>query len=353
MTTYVGQAVSYQPLYRPSPYAQNWTLSIQRQFPARLVLDVTYMGNRITRIAANREFDPVPAQYLSTSPIRDTAVVNMMTAAVTNPFNGIAAFSASGITGQTVARSQLLRPYPHFTSINAPDPVGFGWYHSMQVRVNKRVSRGASFNVSYTFSKMMEATNFLNDTDAVPEHVISGQDRPHRFVTTAVYELPIGRGRRLGGSMNRILDAAVGGWQVQGIYQAQSGQALAWGNVLYFGADIHDIVLPKDQRTIEHWFNTSGFERVINSQLAQNIRAFPSRLTGLRGPGVNYWDLSMAKTFRVNDHVRFQLRTNWEGAMNHPLFSTPNMTATSVLFGTINATVGEARRIYAGLKMYF
>jgi hypothetical protein len=85
----------------------------------------------------------------------------------------------------------------------------------------------------------------------------------------------------------------------------------------------------------------------------QNIRTFPSRLTGLRGPAVNYWDLSMAKNFRVSERVKFQLRTNWEGAMNHALFATPNMAPTNVLFGTINATQGEARRIYVGLKMYF
>jgi hypothetical protein len=280
-------------------------------------------------------------------------VVNLLTAAVTNPFAGIAAFSASSLTGQTVARNQLLRPYPEFTSITAPEPVGFGWYHSLQARINKRLSRGTSFNVSYTFSKMMEATGFLNDTDATPEHVISGQDRPHRLVVTWVCELPIGRGRFLGPNMPRLLHAAVGGWQWQGIWQGQTGPPLAFGNVLYRGA-IQDITLPADQRSIDRWFNTdAGFEKLSGNQLAQNIRVFPSRLTGLRGPAVNYWDLSLSKNFRVSERVRFQLRTNWEGAFNHPLFSTPNMAPTNTLFGVINATVGEARRIYAGLKLYY
>jgi hypothetical protein len=317
------------------------------------VLDVSYMGNRITRATASRQFDPVPRQYLSTSPERDQPVINFLTAAVPNPFLGIEAFAASGLTGQTVARSQLLRPYPHFTSIQAPDPAGYGWYHSLQTRLSKRLSKGLSFNVSYTFSKMMEAMSFLNDTDQLPEKVIAAQDRPHRFVATPVYELPVGRRRRWGGSMNRWLDAVAGGWQVQAIYQAQSGPALAFGNILFRG-DIHDIPLPKSQRTIERWFNTdAGFEKATGRQLAQNIRAFPSRLTGLRGDGVNYWDLSMAKNFHLREQMRLQLRTNWEGAFNHPMFATPNMSPTSTLFGTISSTRGEARRIYAGLKLYF
>ena len=352
LTTYVGQAVTYQKPFRPTPYAQNWSLSIQRQFSGRMVLDVTYMGNRITRTTVNREFNPVPRQYLSTLPERDRTVINMVTANVTNPFYGMAAFAASGLTGQTVARSQLLRPYPEFTSIVAPDAVGFGWYHSLQVRLSKRLTRGTTFNVNYTFSKMMEAMSFLNDTDPTPEHVISAQDRPHRFVATVVYELPVGRGRAIGTGMNRLLDRAIGGWQVQGIYQGQSGPPLSFGNVLYRG-DIHDIVLPPDQRTPEHWFNTAGFEKVSGNQLAQNIRGFPSRLSGARAMGDNYWDLSAAKNFRLSERARLQLRTNWEGAMNHPLFSAPNTAPTNSLFGTVNSTRGEARRVYAGLKLYF
>ncbi len=353
MLTYIGQGVTFQLPTRSSPYVQNWSLSIQRQFPARLVLDVAYMGNRITRASASRQFNPVPRRYLSTLPERDQPVINFLTAAVPNPFLGIAAFAASGLTGQTVARSQLLRPYPHFTSIQAPDPAGYGWYHSLQTRFNKRLSKGLSFNVSYTFSKMMEAMSFLNDTDELPEKVIAAQDRPHRFVVTPVYELPVGRRRKWGSNMNRWLDAAVGGWQVQAIYQAQSGPALSFGNILFRG-DIHDIPLPKNQRTIERWFNTdAGFERTTGRQLAQNIRAFPSRLTGVRGDGVNYWDLSMAKNIHLREQMRLQIRTNWEGAFNHPMFATPNTSPTSTLFGTISATRGEARRIYAGLKLYF
>jgi len=352
-TTYVGQGVTFQFPRRPAPYVQNWSLSIQRQLPARMVLDVSYMGNRITRAGAMREFDPVPRPYLSTSPERDQPVINLLTAAVPNPFLGIEAFSASGLTGQTVARSQLLRPYPHFTSITAPDPAGYGWYHSLQVRLNKRLSKGLSFNVAYTFSKMMEAMSFLNDTDPLPEKVIAAQDRPQRLVLTPVYEIPVGRKRAIGRNMSRWLDAIVGGWQLQAIYQAQSGPPLSWGNVLFRG-DIHNIPLPPGERTIERWFNTdAGFEKATGRQLSQNIRAFPSRLNGVRGDGVNYWDLSMAKNFQLREQMRLQLRTNWEGAMNHPLFDTPNTSPTSTLFGTISATRGEARRIYAGLKLYF
>jgi len=353
ITTFVGRGVSFAPEFRPSPYQQRWSLSIQRQLPARMLGEVSYVGSRGTRLGTTRQFDAIPRQYYSTSPERDQAVIDYMGAAVNNPFFGLPEFAGSGLTGRTVGRGQLTRPYPHFTSLTAADHVGYSWYHSLQTRFEKRFSRGFTLNSTYTFSKLMEATGFLNDTDPVPEAVISDSDRPHRFTAGGVWELPVGRGRALGSNFNRALDAVLGGWQVQAIYQAQSGQALGFGNIIYRG-DIHGIVLPRNERTLDRWFNTDApFERNPARQLAWNIRTFPSRLTGLRGPGDNYWDASLAKVFTITERMRLQLRTNWEGAMNTPQFANPNTGVTNTLFGTITATRGEARRVYVGAKLMF
>ncbi|MGB9605980.1 MAG: hypothetical protein ACPL88_08895, partial [Bryobacteraceae bacterium] len=353
LTTFVGRSVTYPPVARPSPYQQRWSLSVQREFPGRILADLGYVGSRGTRLAVSREWDPIPRQYYSTSPERDQAVIDYMSAAVTNPFFGLPEFAGTGLSGRTVTRGQLLRPYPHFTSLSSHDHVGYSWYHSLQVRVEKRFSQGLSFHAAYTFSKLMEATAFLNDTDPTPEEVISDSDRPHRLAVATVWELPAGRGRHFGSNWPRLLDAVLGGWQLQAIYQAQSGQALGFGNIIYRG-NLHDIVLPRNQRTIDRWFNTAApFERDPRKQLAWNIRAFPSRLTGLRGPGDNYWDASLAKVFSLTERLRLQLRTNWEGAMNTPQFGNPNTGVTNTLFGMITSVRGEARRIYVGAKLMY
>jgi hypothetical protein len=353
ISTFVGRGISFMPVSRPSPYQQRWSLSIQRELPGRMLGEVSYVGNRGTRLGVNRQFDAIPQQYMSTSPVRDQAVINYMSAQVNNPFFGMPAFAGSGLTGRTVGRGQLVRPFPHFTSLTAPDPVGYSWYHSLQSRFEKRFSRGFTFNATYTWSKLMEATGFLNDTDPTPHEMISDSDRPHRFTLSGVWELPVGRGRHFGGGMHRALDLVIGGWQAQAIYQAQSGQALSWGNIFYHG-DVKDIVLPRDQRTLDRWFNTDApFVRAAAAQPSWNIRTFPMYLTGVRGPGDNYWDMSLAKVIQVTEGLRLQLRTNWEGAMNTPQFSNPNTAVTNTLFGAITATKGEARRVYAGLKLMF
>ena len=108
---------------------------------------------------------------------------------------------------------------------------------------------------------MMEATGYLNATILRPEEVISSQDRTHRLAVTWIYELPFGKGKPWGSSANAVVSRLIGGWQIQGIYTAQSGAALGFGNAIFIG-DLKNIPLPKDQRNADRWFNiNAGFER--------------------------------------------------------------------------------------------
>jgi hypothetical protein len=81
-----------------------------------------------------------------------------------------------------------------------------------------------------------------------------------------------------------VLNHIVGGWQIQAIYQAQSGPPLEFGNVIYAGR-YRDIKLPSDQQSVNQWFNTAGFERNPQRQLASNVRTFPSRLGAVKAWG--------------------------------------------------------------------
>ena len=200
----------------------------------------------------------------------------------------------------------------------------------------------------------MEAVSYLNPTDSIPEHVVSDLDRPHRFSASGLYELPFGRGKRFWGSARGVWNHIVGGWQIQAIYQAQSGPGLAFGDVIYTGR-YQDLKLPSGVRNIDRWFNTDGFERNSQRQLANNIRTLPSRFSGVRADGINVWDLSAHKNFKIWERLTMQLRCEAEGAMNTPNFAAPNVAPTSTLFGRVTATQTgqEERRIFVGLKLLF
>jgi len=156
------------------------------------------------------------------------------------------------------------------------------------------------------------------------------------------------------GNAGGVLNHIIGGWQASAIFTAQSGPPLAWGNLIYSG-QFTDIALPAGDRSLERWFDTSGFDKDVRRQLGSNIRTFPLRISGVRGDGINLWDMSGFKSFVIREGMKLQVRAEAEGALNHPNFSAPNAAPTSTLFGTVNGTQeGEgARRIFIGLKLIF
>lgn len=251
-------------------------------------------------------------------------------------------------------RAQLLRPYPHFTGIAAATNTGYSYYHSLQVQTERRFSRGFTFQAGWTWSKFMEGAAFLNDADLYMEKVISAQDFPHRLSVSGIWELPFGRGRPLGRTMGPWLDALAGGWQVQGAYEGQSGPAPGWGNVIFTGG-IKNIPLPVGERRVERWFNVdAGFERDSRRQLASNIRTFPSRFNNVRGDGINNFDLSMFKNFRVTEWLKAQFRLESFNAMNHAQFSTPSMAPVNTAFGAVTAESGHGQRqVTLAVKLIF
>ncbi|MBM3734695.1 MAG: hypothetical protein FJW39_02825 [Acidobacteria bacterium] len=354
LNTFLGRAVSFFQGSPLNPYMQRWSASIQRELPGRVVMDVSYVGNRGTKLAVATQLNPVPREYLSTSPVRDQAAIDNLARQVNNPFFGIPEFAGTGLGNLRVGLNQLLRPFPHFTGITASFPAGYSHYHSMQTSVEKRFSKGLTFQTSWTWSKFMQATGFLNETDPYLEKVVSDQDFTHRFVFSGIFELPFGRGQKWMNQVNRLADAVLGGWQLQGWFEGQTGDALGFGNAIFTG-DLKNVPIPVSERRAERWFNVdAGFERSNARQLGSNLRTLNSRFNGIRADGINNFDLSMFKIFRIKEGIRARFGFESFNALNHVQLASPNTAPVNTAFGTINDEKGHGQRqITMSLKLQF
>ena len=156
-----------------------------------------------------------------------------------------------------------------------------------------------------------------------------------------------------GGSAQASPQTGVGGWQVQAIYQYQSGPALGFGNAIFRG-DLKDVSLSSSERSVDRWFNTAaGFETAPARQLGANVRTMPSRFSFIRGDGIDNWDISLFKNTEFTERLKLQFRTEFINAFNHAQFSAPNTTPTSSAFGQVTAESQWSRTIQFGLKLIF
>ena len=349
LITNIGQDLTFYDYGLKQPYAQRWSFGIQQMLPGQFMLESTYVGNRGTRLGVTRNINVTPAKYLSTSPTRDQATIDFLAKSFSNPFKGI-----DPIFGTNISRGSLLRPYPEFGNINVEQPIGYSIYHSMQNRIERRFSQGFTFQLAHTWSKLMEATEFLNATDPTPYYVIGGFDRTHRTAGSGIWEVPVGRGRQFGKSLPSVVNGIIGGWQVSGIYQTQSGAPLGFGNAIFTG-NMKDVPLPNDQRTVQRWFNTdAGFEKASNKQLGSNIRTFPLRFGNVRGDDQVRWDFSFIKNFTVNERSHIEFRAETYNAFNEVSFSNPNTTPNNSAFGTVTGVVSPSGRSWQfALKAVF
>lgn len=351
LSTYLGRDITFFNQNPKSPYSQRWQLSVQRVLPSGVLLDVGYVGSRSTHLQIARNLDALPNKWLSTSSVRDQSTIDFLTAQVANPFNGV--LTGTSLDGSTISRAQLLTPYPQFTSIWTKDNQGFAWYHALQAKAERRFARGYTFQVSYTWSKFMEATSYLNEGDSYPERVISAQDFPHRLSLSAIYELPFGKGKPVFGSASGVFGKVVDGWQANVLYTMQSGQALGFGDAIFNG-NLSDIPLARGDRTVDRWFNTdAGFVRDPEAQLEYNLQRLSSRFSGIRGDGINQWNMSLLKNIKITESKKFQFRCEAINALNHAQFTNPDTDPTSSTFGQVFSEKSSARTFQLALKFLF
>jgi Carboxypeptidase regulatory-like domain len=356
IATSLGQSVTFFDEGPVSPRMQRWQIGVQRDLGRHWFAEVRYVGNYGSQIQTSRNLNSTPNEFLSTSPTRDQARIDFLGAAVPNPFVGLMPATASATwRSTTIARERLLRPYPHFDAVNTTTNEGESWYSGLQVQIDRRFANGYTIGASYTYSRFEEALDFLNAADAEPWRGVSAEDVPHRLTINGIMELPFGKGRRFAKDVHPVLDILIGGWQVAGVYQLQSGVPVGFGNIFFTG-NIDDIDLPRSERTRERWFNTdAGFVKASGAQPGSNIRTFPLRLDNVRTHEANNVDLSLIKNTSVGNGRTLQFRFEALNALNHVLLPGPNTGVTVAEFGQVSASTQNnyPRRVQAMVKFIF
>jgi hypothetical protein len=370
VNTFVGRGIGRfnDQLDFRSPQSMRWAFTVQRELPGQWVVEAGYVGNRGYDLTTNYNLNPVPREYLSTSPVRDQATINFLTANVANPFAGL--LPGEGLNGNTVQRQQLLRPFPQFGNVDTRRYDGSSRYDSAQFRIEKRFTAGYTVLATYTRAHFVERATLLNDTDPFYEERFHDTHLPHRFVFNGIWELPFGRDRRWGHNAHPVLQAIAANWSVSAIWNWQSGRPnLTMGNVYYDG-DITQLRTRYTKDPDIPVFDTSGFyfhDAAVQTggvvdparqradqriRLANNIRTLPSRWDGFRGPRYTNWDMSFVKGI---DLGRVQARIHLElyNAFDNVFYNNPNLDPTSANFGKVSSQNNLPRNIQIGTRLVF
>jgi hypothetical protein len=339
LTEFIPQFASYGSRdfnLRPA-YVQQWNFTLERQIHS-VLFGASYVGNKGTKLARLKQVNqPVPGP------------------------------------GNVNSR----RPYLGFGSINNVESSGGSIYHGLLLKAEKRFTRGLSFLGSYTFSKAIEDSGspaLDNIPTAGPDapqdprnlrldRGLSPHDVRHRFVYSGVYELPFGRGKAFLKDASSLVDAFLGGWQMNAVATLQTGRHFTLGNSVdqsntgssNVRANVaRDPRLPKSERTLQRFFDTSAI-----TVPAPFTYGNAGRNTG-EGPGQVNLDLSLFKSFFFNrdttGHFRpneIQFRVEAFNISNTPQFQNPNRILGTSQFGSITDLVNTSRQIQFALKFFF
>jgi hypothetical protein len=320
------------------PEAYNWNVTVQRKLPLNSVLSAAYVSHRGNH--AWQVYDINQAQ-----------------------------------PGTVVAGTNVnyVRPYKGFAEIQEEESVVNSTYNSLQLYWSRSFTNGSSFGVTYTYSKSMD--NGSNYRDIVPDTYNTSNlwgpseyDERHVVLINYIYALPFFKNN------TQALGHWLGGWSIAGTAQFQTGTPCGVGvnndyaSVGEFGSfgcgNEGQFWVSNGPVTI----NTGAFAgptgTVSNGApkyFSGNFTAPPAGTFNLQqgvrnsiyGPGFQDWNLSLFKTFVVNDRSNFQFRAEAYDFINHPNLSAPSFTANSGTFGVITSKTGLQRTLQLSLRFAF
>jgi len=332
-----GVSLYYIPRSEPTPYAQQWNLDIQRALPGNFLLDVAYVGTRAVHLTGSsnpNQAPPGPTPAAGREPI------------------------SSNI-------STVLALLSRESS----------FYHALQIKLERRFSAGFFLLGSYTFSKSIDdasatSVNGGAGSTAQPQdafnwradRALSNFDARHRMVVSYIYELPFGKGKKFLSASNKYVNVFLGGWQLNGINSAQSGQpftpALSNGMAAINagpGGQVRPYLVGNPNlssgQTVDHWFNVSAFVTPGQAGTAPYTFGNAGRNI-LKGPNFVNFDFSLFKNFSLTERLKLQFRSEFFNIFNHTNFGLPNPSVDLPQAATIRSAAAP-RQIQFALKLLF
>jgi hypothetical protein len=370
------------------PYEQSWSFGVQHETRGNLVLDASYIGKKGTHLyfanAGSINHLGPEVEHYTNDQLADLASF------VDNPFADPNQSNASQIITDPnnpllysqIQKMQLLMPFPQFFGFSGDEPpIANSIYHALQFRAEKRFSHGLEFLATYTFSKSIDdasltSTNsgylgsfasLQNPNNPAGERSLSSFDIPQVLQFSYTYELPIGRGKFIGGNLHPVLNAIVGGWRTNGIWRFNSGRPI--NPMLYISQSLPTygpqrpnlIGTPhraggKDSDWINQYFTSADGSDFLAQPAQYAIGTAPRALGSVRNPGAENADLSIFKEFglgTVREGMRLEYRFETFNTFNHPQFCGPDTTFGSPTFGKIFYQCNGPREVQMALKLYW
>jgi Carboxypeptidase regulatory-like domain len=339
---YNGQGVGYVHYHTPVPRILQWNASVQRALNTNVVVELAYVASHGSNLNFPTDLNQVPESKLSPND------------------------APSG------------RPYPIFQGISGSTDNAVSNYNSLQASITKRMTNGVSLSFNYVWSHMLDdmdssgwgsragPQDFQNAFNPAANYSNSNFDVRHAFKGYAVYELPFGTGKRFL-SGNRLMDEAVGGWEISGTLVLSTGNPFTVTNnqnntYAQAGASypnwVPGVSTKPANRGIANWFNPGAFSQPANGTFGNVPR------NSLYGPGLNQVNLSASKTFSLPwEDVKIQFRCDAQNAFNHPSFGVPSDinlggsngpgTPYTTANVALNTTTVGGRNLQLGLRLTF
>ncbi len=361
LATLLGQNIRFVEPTDRTPSFHTWTFNIQKALPGQSVFEIGYTGSRGIHLATDQS-ETGFSENINQLPANLLSLGSSLNEQVDNPFFGVIA--SGPLSGRTVQRKQLLRPYPQFLNITRATPAfGNSVYHSLQMKFQKRMTKGLTALVSYTFAKNIgDISPAQNNYNRQAERAVAEFDVPHRLTTTFAYQLPFGKKGQFLKNISGAADQVIGGWQISMFNTFQSGLPLTFGvqrsNIFGIGEGGQrpnaagdpsaGVDVPHVER-LDRYFNTDAFAQPADFSFG-NLGA---RVGSIRRPGMDNWNLTLSKKFSVKELMQIEFRAASYNLLNHPVFNGPNTTFGAGAFGTIGSQANLPRQTEFMLRITY
>jgi Carboxypeptidase regulatory-like domain/TonB dependent receptor len=347
--TGLGDSISFVNPDRPLQHSDRFNVGVQRELPGGIVADVTFFLNFTNRVCdgdytgncfTTKNLDMMDPRLS----FKYQAALNQ---AVPNPFYGLNMPGPLANQPQ-VAISSLMVPYPQYTGLTEVDGLNGAnmHYESLQIKIQKRYSRGLSFLGAYNYHREQDQVYYDNVAQYLNSWTWSdGGLARHRLTISGSWDLPFGRGRGLLNNANKAVNAMFGGWVVTSIVTYQSGVPIKFTGVTVTGN-------PGASVPAGAYFNPAAIAPLAAYTEETNPWYYP----GVNGPGLFNMDASIVKDFHPIERVRFSLRMDAFNVLNNinwapPAFNPGDPSTDGRSFGVLNNTFG--RKLQLGLRLAF